>query len=77
MVFLSSRLWVFILNIIIYRCAAGFEEYVPAVANCATVDGKSADEGSAKAGEKRLCVYLFLIFAYTLIFWAMKRKNEI
>ena len=88
--------------IIIYRCAAGFEESVPNVAACAEVssdeeadessdeeadessDGEAdessdgeADEGSAKAGEKRLCMYLFLIFAYTLIFWAMKRKNII
>ena len=76
--------------IIIYRCADGFEESVPAVAVCAEVssdggtgdggtgdggsadggtgDGGSADEGCAKAGEKRLCVYLFLIHAYTLIF---------
>ena len=84
---------VFILNIIIYRCAAGFEESVPATAACVAsseeeedgeadgeADGESdgeADEGSDKAGEKRLCVYLFLIFACTLIFWAMKRKNEI
>ena len=76
---------VFILNIIIYRCADGFEESVPAVAVCAEVssdggtgdggsadggtgDGGSADEVCAKAGEKRLCVYLFLIHAYTLIF---------
>ena len=84
---------VFILIIIIYRCADGFEESAPAVAVCAEVsldgdeadgeadeaDGEAdeADEGSTKAGEKRLCVYLFLIFAYTLIFWAMKRKNII
>ena len=65
---------VFILKIIIYRCADGFELSVPAVAVCAEVssdggtgDGGSADEGCAKAGEKRLCVYLFLIYAYTLI----------
>ena len=85
--------------IIIYRCAAGFEEATTPVAVCAEVssdggtgdgesaDGESADEesadegsadkGCAKAGERRLCVYLFLIYAYTLIFWAMKRKNEI
>ena len=47
-----------------------------------SADGESEDggsakaEGSAKAGEKRLCVYLFLIYAYILIFWAMKRKMK-
>jgi hypothetical protein len=76
----SYRLCVFILDIIIYRCAAGFKESVPAKAACVAsseeeedgeADGESdgeADEGSDKAGEKRLCVYLFLIFACTLIF---------
>ena len=81
-------MWVFILILIIYRCADGFEESVPATALCVAVpskdgdgadgdgaDGEGADGAAVCAGE-RLCVYLFLIYAYIFTFWEKKRKNE-
>ena len=39
-------------------------------------EDENADVDKKTSGEKRL-VYIFLIYAYILIFWAMKRKNEI
>ena len=39
-------------------------------------EDEDADVDKKTSGEKRL-VYIFLIYAYILIFWAMKRKNEI
>ena len=81
-------MFVFILNLIIYRCMEGYAEAATDLAVCVVApaeekdgedgeDGEDAEEDGNTTGERRLCVYLFLIYAYVLMFWAMKRKNEI